>query len=91
MYIGSNNDNSPDMSKYRTTTAQWVQAYSKTRKSIMSSTKEEHLEACLKMVEYYERFMLDFGPTSVQGKELTVGTVNDLLSLIRIKRRLLSR
>jgi len=67
----------------------WTAAYSKTRNTIWSSTREEHLDACLKMIENYERLVLDFGPTSLQGRQITKGTVNDLLSLIKIKRRMI--
>ncbi len=67
----------------------WTEAYSKTRNSIWSSTREEHLEACLRMIENYERLVLNFGPTSLQGRQIAKGTVNDLLSLTRIKRKMI--
>jgi len=69
----------------------WTVAYSKTRNTIWSCTKEEHLEACLRMIENYERLVLDFGPTSLQGRQIAKGTVNDLLSLIKIKRKMIRK
>ena len=69
----------------------WSKAYSKTRNTIWSSTGEEHLEVCLRMVENYERLVLDFGPTSLQGRQIAKGTVNDLLSLIKIKRKMIKK
>ena len=69
----------------------WSEAYSKTRNTIWSSTGEEHLEVCLRMVENYERLVLDFGPTSLQGRQIAKGTVNDLLSLIKIKRTMIRK
>ena len=67
----------------------WTVAYSKTRNSIWSCTREEHLDACLRMIENYERLVLNFGPTSLQGRQIAKGTVNDLLSLTRIKRKMI--
>lgn len=69
----------------------WTEAYSKTRNTIWTSTREEHLEVCLRMVEHYERLVLDFGPTSLQGRQIAKGTVNDLLSLIKIKRKMIKK
>ena len=69
----------------------WTEAYSKTRNTIWTSTGEEHLEVCLRMVENYERLVLDFGPTSLQGRQIAKGTVNDLLSLIKIKRKMIKQ
>jgi hypothetical protein len=69
----------------------WTVAYSKTRNTIWSSTREEHLDACLRMIENYERLVLDFGPTSLQGRQIAKGTVNDLLSLTRIKRKMIRK
>ena len=69
----------------------WSMAYSKTRNTIWSSTREEHLDACLKMIENYERLVLDFGPTSLQGRQIAKGTVNDLLSLMKIKRTMIRK
>jgi hypothetical protein len=67
----------------------WSVAYLKTRNTIWSSTREEHLDACLRMIENYERLVLDFGPTSLQGRQIAKGTVNDLLSLMKIKRKMI--
>ena len=69
----------------------WSMAYSKTRNTIWSSTREEHLDACLRMIENYERLVLDFGPTSLQGRQIAKGTVNDLLSLMKIKRTMIRK
>lgn len=69
----------------------WSEAYSKTRNTIWSSTGEEHLEACLRMVENYERLVLDFGPNTLQGRQIAKGTVNDLLSLIKLKRTMIRK
>jgi hypothetical protein len=79
------------MEEYITKTARWVRAYQKTKKVIMSCKTSQQLEGALRMVENYERFMLNFGPTSVKGKQLTAGTVNDLLSLTKLKRRQIER
>ena len=69
----------------------WTKAYSKTRDTIWSCTREEHLDACLRMIENYERLVLDFGPTSLQGRQIAKGTVNDLLSLMKIKRTMIRK
>ena len=69
----------------------WSEAYSKTRNTIWSCNREEQLEACLRMIENYERLMLDFGPTSLQGKEITKRSVIDLLSLIKLKRTMIRK
>ena len=69
----------------------WDKAYAKTRSVIWSCSKEEHLEAGLRMVINYERLMQNFGPTSVQGRRIGAGTVDDLLSLIKIKRKLIKK
>lgn len=69
----------------------WDKAYAKTRSVIWSCNKEEHLEAGLRMVINYERLMQNFGPTSVQGRRIGAGTVDDLLSLIKLKRKMIRR
>ena len=69
----------------------WDKAYAKTRSVIWSCSKEEHLEAGLRMVINYERLMQNFGPTSVQGRRIGAGTVDDLLSLIKLKRKMIRR
>ena len=69
----------------------WDKEYAKTRSVIWSCNKEEHLEAGLKMVINYERLMQNFGPTSVQGRRIGAGTVDDLLSLIKLKRKMIRR
>jgi len=43
------------------------------------------------MIENYERLMLDFGPTSLQGREITKRSVIDLLSLIKLKRTMIRK
>jgi len=66
-------------------------AYAKTRAVIWSCNKEEHLEAGLRMVINYERLMQNFGPTSALGRRIGAGTVDDLLSLIKLKRKMIRR
>lgn len=70
---------------------EWDKAYSKTRSVIWSCNREVQLEAGLRMVINYERLMQNFGPKSVQGRRIGAGTVNDLLSLIKVKRRMLKK
>ena len=43
------------------------------------------------MIENYERLVLNFGPTSLQGRQIAKGTVNDLLSLIKVKRTMIRK
>lgn len=69
----------------------WDTAYSKTRSVIWSCNREEQLEAGLRMVINYERLMQNFGPKSVQGRRIGAGTVDDLLSLIKIKRMMIRK
>lgn len=66
--------------------AKRAKAYSKIVKTIMSCTSEEHLEVCLRMIENYERLMLNFYLTSSITKEETKHSAIELLSLIKLKR-----
>ena len=66
-------------------------AYWKVTKTIMSCTAEEQLEVCLRMIENYERLMLNFYLTSSTTKEETKASAIDLLSLIKIKRKQIRR
>lgn len=66
--------------------AKRAKAYSKIVKTIMSCTSEEHLEVCLRMIENYERLMLNFYLTSHNTKEETKHSAIELLSLIKLKR-----
>ena len=68
-----------------------ARAYSKITKTIMSCTGEEQLEVCLRMVENYERLMLDFYLTSDITKKETKASAIDLLSLIKLKRKQIRR
>lgn len=71
--------------------AKRAKAYSKITKSIVSCTSEEQLEVCLRLIENYERLMLNFYLTSTTTKEETKASAIDLLSLIKIKRKQLRR
>ena len=71
--------------------AKRAKAYSKITKSIVSCTSEEQLEVCLRMIENYERLMLNFYLTSDITKQETKQSANDLLSLIKIKRKQIRR
>ena len=66
-------------------------AYSKITKSIVSCTSEEQLEVCLRMIENYERLMLNFYLTSDITKKETKASAIDLLSLIKLKRKQIRR
>ena len=66
-------------------------AYWKTTKMIMSCTTEEQLEVCLRMIENYERLMLNFYLTSSLTKQETKQSAIDLLSLIKLKRKQIRR
>ena len=71
--------------------AKRAKAYGKITKTIVSCTSEEQLEVCLRMIENYERLMLNFYLTSDITKRETKQSANDLLSLIRLKRKQLRR
>ena len=71
--------------------AKRAKAYSKITKSIVSCTSEEQLEVCLKMIENYERLMLNFYLTSDITKQETKQSAIDLLSLIKLKRKQIRR
>lgn len=64
-----------------------AKAYHKIQKTILGSYNEEHLEVCLKMIEQYERLMLNFYHTTISTKQQTKGTVDELISLTKLKRR----
>ena len=66
-------------------------AYWKTTKTVMSCTTEEQLEVCLRMIENYERLMLNFYLTSHLTKQETKQSAIDLLSLIKLKRKQIRR
>ena len=68
-----------------------AKAYSKIVKTVVSCTSEEQLEVCLRMIENYERLMLNFYLTSDITKQETKQSANDLLSLIKIKRKQLRK
>ena len=68
-----------------------AKAYGKISKTIMSCTGEDQLEVCLRMVENYERLMLDFYLTSDMTKKETKQSAIDLLSLIKIKRKMIRK
>ena len=71
--------------------AKRAKAYSKITKSIVSCTSEEQLEVCLRLIENYERLMLNFYLTSDITKKETKASAIDLLSLIKIKRKQLRK
>ena len=71
--------------------AKRAKAYSKITKTIVSCTSEEQLEVCLKMIENYERLMLNFYITSDITKQESKQSAIDLLSLIKLKRKQLRR
>ena len=71
--------------------AKRAKAYSKITKSIVSCTSEEQLEVCLRMIENYERLMLNFYLTSDITKKETKASAIDLLSLIKLKRKQIRR
>ena len=71
--------------------AKRAKAYSKITKSIVSCTSEEQLEVCLRMIENYERLMLNFYLTSDITKQETKQSAIDLLSLIKLKRKQIRR
>lgn len=71
--------------------AKRARAYSKITKSIVSCTSEEQLEVCLKLIENYERLMLNFYLTSDITKQETKQSAIDLLSLIKLKRKQIRR
>ena len=71
--------------------AKRAKAYSKITKSIVSCTSEEQLEVCLRMIENYERLMLNFYLTSHLTKQETKQSAIDLLSLIKLKRKQIRR
>ena len=71
--------------------AKRAKAYSKTVKTIVSCTSEEQLEVCLRMIENYERLMLNFYLTSDMTKKETKQSAIDLLSLIKLKRKQIRR
>lgn len=71
--------------------AKRAKAYSKITKSIVSCTSEEQLEVCLRMIENYERLMLNFYLTSSLTKQETKQSAIDLLSLIKLKRKQIRR
>ena len=68
-----------------------AKAYHKIQKTILGSYNEEHLEVCLKMIEHYERLMLNFYHTTIPTKQQTKGTVDELISLTKLKRRQIRR
>ena len=71
--------------------AKRAKAYSKIVKTVVSCTSEEQLEVCLKMIENYERLMLNFYLTSDITKQETKQSAIDLLSLIKLKRKQIRR
>ena len=71
--------------------AKRAKAYSKITKAIVSCTSEEQLEVCLRMIENYERLMLNFYLTSHLTKKETKQSAIDLLSLIKLKRKQIRR
>ena len=71
--------------------AKRAKAYSKITKSIVSCTSEEQLEVCLRMIENYERLMLNFYITSDITKQESKQSAIDLLSLIKLKRKQIRR
>ena len=71
--------------------AKRAKAYTKITKSIVSCTSEEQLEVCLRMIENYERLMLNFYLTSDITKQETKQSAIDLLSLIKLKRKMIRR
>jgi len=71
--------------------AKRARAYSKITKSIVSCTSEEQLEVCLRLIENYERLMLNFYLTSDITKQETKASAIDLLSLIKLKRKQIRR
>ena len=71
--------------------AKRAKAYSKITKSIVSCTSEEQLEVCLRLIENYERLMLNFYLTSDITKQETKQSAIDLLSLIKLKRKQIRR
>ena len=71
--------------------AKRAKAYSKITKAIVSCTSEEQLEVCLRMIENYERLMLNFYLTSHPTKQETKQSAIDLLSLIKLKRKQIRR
>jgi hypothetical protein len=71
--------------------AKRAKAYSKITKAIVSCTSEEQLEVCLRMIENYERLMLNFYLTSHLTKQETKQSAIDLLSLIKLKRKQIRR
>ena len=71
--------------------AKRARAYSKITKSIVSCTSEEQLEVCLRLIENYERLMLNFYLTSDITKQETKQSAIDLLSLIKLNRKQIIR
>ena len=71
--------------------AKRAKAYSKITKAIVSCTSEEQLEVCLRMIENYERLMLNFYLASHLTKQETKQSAIDLLSLIKLKRKQIRR
>ena len=71
--------------------AKRAKAYTKITKTIVSCTSEEQLEVCLRMIENYERLMLNFYLTSSLTKQETKQSAIDLLSLIKLKRKQIRR
>jgi hypothetical protein len=71
--------------------AKRAKAFSKITKAIVSCTSEEQLEVCLRMIENYERLMLNFYLTSHLTKKETKQSAIDLLSLIKLKRKQIRR
>ena len=71
--------------------AKRAKAYSKITKTIVSCTSEEQLEVCLRMIENYERLMLNFYLTSHLTNKETKQSAIDLLSLIKVKRKMIKK
>ena len=71
--------------------AKRAKAYSKIVKVIMSCERENQLETAGKMIENYERLMLNFYLTSHLTKKETKQSAIDLLSLIKLKRKQIRR
>lgn len=71
--------------------AKRARAYSKIVKTVVSCTSEEQLEVCLRLIENYERLMLNFYLTSDMTKKETKASAIDLLSLIKLKRKQIRR
>lgn len=68
-----------------------AKAFYKIQKTVLGCTTEEQLEVCLNMVKQYERLMLDFYHTTIPTKQETKRSAIELLSLIKLKRRMIRK